>query len=184
MQRSSCGNQSHDAGETSPLEASPPIRAVGETGSEGWVSWLVDRHAPAAFPRSKPRWPLAGRSPLTVARQRRILTAFPRPGELFGCEEHYRAASSRLETPASSKVAISLSRRIAARTMGIAKAPPVTEMLFAIGAGSQVIAADDQSNYPANAPTTKLSGYQPNLEAIAGYGPYLVVAAEDLGSLG
>ena len=65
----------------------------------------------------------------------------------------------------------------------VSLSPTATEMLFAIGAGSQVIAADDQSNYPANAPTTKLSGYQPNLEAIAGYGPDLVVAAEDLGSL-
>jgi cobalamin transport system substrate-binding protein len=65
----------------------------------------------------------------------------------------------------------------------VSLSPTATEMLFAIGAGPQVIAVDDQSNYPANAPTTKLSGYQPNLEAIAGYGPDLVVAAEDLGSL-
>jgi iron complex transport system substrate-binding protein len=65
----------------------------------------------------------------------------------------------------------------------VSLSPTGTEMLFAIGAGPQVTAVDDQSNYPANAPTTKLSGYQPNLEAIAGYGPDLVVAAEDLGSL-
>ena len=58
-----------------------------------------------------------------------------------------------------------------------------TEMLFAIGAGSQVIAVDDQSNYPANAPKTKLSGFTPNIEAIAGYDPDLVVAAEDPGGL-
>jgi cobalamin transport system substrate-binding protein len=65
----------------------------------------------------------------------------------------------------------------------VSLSPTATEMLFAIGASSQVIAVDDQSNYPASAPVTKLSGYQPNLEAIAGYGPDLVVAAEDLGSL-
>jgi iron complex transport system substrate-binding protein len=65
----------------------------------------------------------------------------------------------------------------------VSLSPTATEMLFAIGAGSQVVAVDDQSNYPANAPITKLSGYQPNLEAIAGYAPDLVVAAEDLGSL-
>jgi iron complex transport system substrate-binding protein len=38
---------------------------------------------------------------------------------------------------------------------------------------------DDQSNYPAEAPHSKLSGYQPNVEAIAGYRPDLVVAAFD-----
>lgn len=58
-----------------------------------------------------------------------------------------------------------------------------TEMLFAIGAGSQVIAVDDQSNYPSEVPKTKLSGFTPNIEAIAGYTPDLVVAADDLGGL-
>ena len=57
----------------------------------------------------------------------------------------------------------------------VSLSPTATEMLFAIGAGSQVTAVDDQSNYPANAPKTKLSGYQPNVEAIAGYNPDLVV---------
>jgi iron complex transport system substrate-binding protein len=65
----------------------------------------------------------------------------------------------------------------------VALSPSATEMLFAIGAGSQVVAVDDQSNYPPTAPTTKLSGFQPNIEAIAGYTPDLVVAAEDLGGL-
>jgi cobalamin transport system substrate-binding protein len=52
-----------------------------------------------------------------------------------------------------------------------------TETLFAIGAGPQVIAVDDQSNYPADALKVKtdLSGYQPNVEAIADYDPDLVV---------
>ena len=58
-----------------------------------------------------------------------------------------------------------------------------TEMLFAIDAGGQVVAVDDQSTYPANAPKTKLSGYQPNVEAIAGYRPDLVVFANDTGDL-
>ncbi len=40
-------------------------------------------------------------------------------------------------------------------------------MLFAIGAGKQVTAVDDQSNYPAEAPKTDLSGFKPNAEAIA-----------------
>jgi iron complex transport system substrate-binding protein len=56
-----------------------------------------------------------------------------------------------------------------------------TEMLFAIGAGDQVVAVDDQSNYPAEAAAkmTDLSGYTPNVEAIAGYDPDLVVISGD-----
>ena len=56
----------------------------------------------------------------------------------------------------------------------ISLSPTVTEDLFAIGAGSQVIAVDEDSNYPANAPTTSLSGFSPNVEAIASYNPDLV----------
>jgi iron complex transport system substrate-binding protein len=52
-----------------------------------------------------------------------------------------------------------------------------TEDLFAVGAGAQVIAVDDQSNYPAQAPITKLSAFHPNAEAIAAYSPDLVVAS-------
>jgi iron complex transport system substrate-binding protein len=58
--------------------------------------------------------------------------------------------------------------------------PTTTEMLFAIGAGAQVVAVDDQSNYPANAPHSKLSGFTPNVEAIAGYRPDLVVITNDI----
>jgi iron complex transport system substrate-binding protein len=56
-----------------------------------------------------------------------------------------------------------------------------TEILFAIGAGDQVIAVDDQSNFPpeADAVRTDLSGFEPNVEAIAGYEPDLVVLSED-----
>ena len=53
-----------------------------------------------------------------------------------------------------------------------------TEMLFAIGAGTQVVAVDDQSNYPPNAPKTDLSGLTPNVEAIATYKPDLVVLTD------
>jgi iron complex transport system substrate-binding protein len=65
----------------------------------------------------------------------------------------------------------------------VSLSPTATEMLFAIGAGDQVVAVDDQSNYPADAPRTKLSGYEPNVEAIAGYDPDLVVASGDPGGL-
>jgi iron complex transport system substrate-binding protein len=55
-----------------------------------------------------------------------------------------------------------------------------TEMLFAIDAGPQVIAADETSNFPANAPKTDLSGYKPNAEAIAAKQPDLVVVSDDI----
>ena len=65
----------------------------------------------------------------------------------------------------------------------ISLSPTATEMLYAIGAGSQVIAVDDQSNFPAEAPKTSLSGNTPNVEAIAGYQPDLVVIANDTAGL-
>jgi iron complex transport system substrate-binding protein len=65
----------------------------------------------------------------------------------------------------------------------ISLSPTATETLFSIGAGQQVTAVDDQSNFPADAPRTKLSGFQPNVEAIAGFEPDLVIAAFDPGGL-
>lgn len=61
----------------------------------------------------------------------------------------------------------------------VSMSPTATEMLFAIGAGDQVEAVDDNSNYPAEAPTTDLSAFTPNAEAIAGYEPDLVVLSND-----
>ena len=57
----------------------------------------------------------------------------------------------------------------------ISLSPSATEDLFAIGAGKQVIAVDDNSNYPTNAPFTKLSSFTPNVEALIAYHPDLVV---------
>jgi cobalamin transport system substrate-binding protein len=65
----------------------------------------------------------------------------------------------------------------------VSLSPTATEMLFAIGAGGQVGAVDSNSNYPEEAPRTDLSAYQPNIEAIAGYKPDLVVYSDDPGEL-
>ena len=62
----------------------------------------------------------------------------------------------------------------------VSLAPTATEMLFAIGAGEQVVAVDDFSNYPEEAPITDLSGFEPNIEAIAAYEPDLVVVSDDI----
>ena len=67
----------------------------------------------------------------------------------------------------------------------VSLSPTATEMLYAIGAGEQVVAVDDYSNFPAEAVAlgTALSGYEPNVEAIAGFTPDLVLIAYDPGGL-
>jgi iron complex transport system substrate-binding protein len=58
-----------------------------------------------------------------------------------------------------------------------------TETLYAIGAGKQIVAVDDQSTYPDEAPRTDLSGLTPNVEAISHYAPDLVIVSEDADGL-
>lgn len=55
----------------------------------------------------------------------------------------------------------------------------LTEMLFAVGADDQVVAVDQYSNYPEGTPITDLSGFRPNVEAIAGFEPDLVLLPSD-----
>jgi iron complex transport system substrate-binding protein len=63
----------------------------------------------------------------------------------------------------------------------VSLSPTATEDLYAVGAGKQVVAVDDQSDYPKQAPQTKLSGFTPNAEAVAGYSPDLVIVSNDGG---
>jgi iron complex transport system substrate-binding protein len=70
-------------------------------------------------------------------------------------------------------------RHTSVPTRIVSLSPTATEDLFAVGAGRQVVAVDNQSNYPSSAPMTKLSGYTPNAEAIAAYKPDLVVVSFD-----
>jgi len=63
----------------------------------------------------------------------------------------------------------------------VSLSPTATEDLFAVGAGKQVIAVDQDSDYPKGVPRTSLSGYTPNAEAIASYNPDLVVVSNDSG---
>lgn len=65
----------------------------------------------------------------------------------------------------------------------VSLSPTATEMLWAVGAGEQVVAVDDQSDYPPDVPSTELSGYEPNVEAILGYQPDLVLSSGDSGDL-
>lgn len=92
------------------------------------------------------------------------------------------AAATRTTTPAKSPFPVTLTAANGQVTLKhrprrvVSLSPTATEDLFAIGAGKQVTAVDDQSNYPPQAPRTKLSGYKPNAEAVAAYWPDLVVA--------
>lgn len=65
----------------------------------------------------------------------------------------------------------------------VSLSPSATEILFAIGAGDQVVAADEFSTYPPEAPATDLSGFDPNVEAVVGHEPDLVVVANDANDL-
>lgn len=65
----------------------------------------------------------------------------------------------------------------------ISLSPATTEILYAIGAGDQVVAVDEFSTYPEAAPTTALSGHDPNVEALVDYEPDLVLLAYDPGDL-
>jgi iron complex transport system substrate-binding protein len=84
------------------------------------------------------------------------------------------ATAGALDTVADTTVDPNLPKAI------VSLSPSGTEMLFAIGAGAQVIAIDDQSNFPADALTKEhdLSGFEPNVEAIATLKPDLVILSD------
>jgi iron complex transport system substrate-binding protein len=86
------------------------------------------------------------------------------------------AAGAFPVTVVASNGKVTVSRR---PTRIVSLSPTATETLFAIGAAPQVVAVDDQSDYPKSAPKSSLSGFTPNVEAIAGYRPDLVVIAYD-----
>jgi len=65
----------------------------------------------------------------------------------------------------------------------VSLAPTATEDLYAVGAGPQVVAVDQNSDYPPGVPVTKLSGLTPNLEAIARYRPDLVISYQNANGL-
>jgi iron complex transport system substrate-binding protein len=59
--------------------------------------------------------------------------------------------------------------------------PTATEDLYAVGAGTQVVAVDQNSDFPPGAPVTGLSGVAPDVAAIARYDPSLVIAQNEPG---
>jgi len=61
----------------------------------------------------------------------------------------------------------------------ISLSPSATEILYAIGAGSQILAVDNLSNYPTNAPVSEISAFDPSVEAILAKKPDLVLISVD-----
>jgi iron complex transport system substrate-binding protein len=124
------------------------------------------------------------------------LTAVTAAALLAGCSS--AASSSAASNPATSNSAAPSAAPFFPVTLTAANGPvkikakpgrivslsaTATEDLYAVGAGPQVVAVDDDSDYPANAPVTKLSGLTPNLEAIAKYNPALVIASQNSNGL-
>ncbi len=65
----------------------------------------------------------------------------------------------------------------------ISLSPSITEILFEIGSGNQVIAVDNLSNYPNEAPISDISAYDPNVEAISLLKPDLVILSYNIKNL-
>lgn len=93
------------------------------------------------------------------------------------------AASSAVASASAPSSAASSSTSAAVPKRIVSLSPTATEDLFAIGAGSQVVAVDSNSNFPAAAPKTDLSAYKPNVEAIAKFKPDLVVLSDDIDNI-
>ena len=108
---------------------------------------------------------------------------------LAGCASSTSSATSASSAAATASFPVTVKAANGAVTIKAAPArivslsPTSTEDLYAVGAGKQVVAVDADSNYPAGAPKTSLSGLTPNIEAIAKYNPSLVVTYQNTGGL-
>ena len=61
----------------------------------------------------------------------------------------------------------------------VSLSPSATEIFYAVGAGSPILAVDSLSNYPANTPISQISAFEPSVEAILAKKPDLVVISVD-----
>ncbi len=110
-------------------------------------------------------------------------------GAIVGMVLTVAACGSAASAPATAAAPIRLHMPYGVVT--IAKRPArvvslsasATEDLYAVGAGMQVVAVDSYSTYPRTAPRTHLSGFTPNIEAIAKYRPDLVLIDTDANNI-
>jgi iron complex transport system substrate-binding protein len=61
----------------------------------------------------------------------------------------------------------------------ISLSPSATEIFYAVGAGSQILAVDNLSNYPVGTPMSEISAFEPSVEAILAKKPDLVLLSID-----
>src|ERR1700730_15116827 len=87
---------------------------------------------------------------------------------LFGCTTRVPTAAGLASSGTTFPVSVHAANgtvRIAAKPEAIVSlSPTATEMLYAMGAGSQVKAVDQNSDYPIGVPKTGLDGNNPNTE--------------------
>ena len=112
-----------------------------------------------------------------------LITSLAACGSQAGSPPAARPAGAAAAFPVTLTTAIGPVKVRARPGAIMSLSPAVTEMLYAIGAGGQVKAVDSDSDYPPQAPRTKLSGFSPNVEAIAARKPDLVVVSYSAASL-
>jgi iron complex transport system substrate-binding protein len=125
--------------------------------------------------------------------RRSFITAIALAGSLVLCATTIAAASSGAQPRAyrSNTAAFPVSVTSGDGTVGIAHrparilslSPSATEMLYAIGAGRQVVGVDKYSTYPSSAPRTSFTGYETSAEDYLPKHPDLVILAFSTGHL-
>src|SRR5580658_10193871 len=101
------------------------------------------------------------------------------------------ARRAAVDRPAATSPAFPVSVKSGDGTVRIASrpdrilclSPSATQMLYEIGAGSQVVGVDEYSTWPANAPRTKFSGDETNAEDYLYLKPDLVIFAYPSGTI-
>lgn len=117
---------------------------------------------------------------------KRLVTAVVLAGLLGGCTSGARPAAAPSGQPTQAfPVTVTTQDgpvTIAARPKRIVSmSATATEMLYAIGAGPQVVAVDKYSTDPPGAPTTNFTGSETSPEGYMTFRPDLVVVAFDTG---
>lgn len=109
-----------------------------------------------------------------VTRRRfiRVVAALAATASLAACSSSSESADT---TAAPAEPALKI----------VSLSPTATEMIYAIGAGDQVVAVDSLSTYPDEvAPkVTKISAYEPSAEAILEYEPDVVLISNDMNKI-